>query len=78
MTKPTTWCCEAMERYSTLRCDRHTDEHDCPDILVVWSKSHGPGIPIRDGGSSFSTISFCPWCGTNLVDPYDNVVTNDT
>lgn len=59
------WCCDAMERASTLSCDQHTDPHDCPDVLVVWFKS-GPGLPIRDGGSSMSAINFCPWCSRQL------------
>lgn len=24
------------------------------------------GIPVHDGGSSYITIDFCPWCGTSL------------
>ena len=35
-------------------------------VLIVWSERRGPGIPIRDGGSSFITINCCPWCGSKI------------
>ena len=36
-----------------------------PDILIVKTSS-GYGIPVRDGGTSWVTIHFCPWCGAGL------------
>jgi hypothetical protein len=48
-------------------CEQHPDPFECPDVLVVyWPKFDEFGIPIRDGGSSVSNISFCPWCGAAL------------
>jgi hypothetical protein len=61
-----TWCCDMMKHSSTVDCSMHDDPHDCPNVLVVWSQTHGPGLPVRDGGSSFITINFCPWCGTDI------------
>lgn len=49
----------------TAVCDQHPDPWGCPDALVVKT-SNGWGIPIRDGGSSWSKIDFCPWCGVKL------------
>lgn len=61
------YCCTQMLASSTLVCDRHQDcPEDCPDVLVWHSEQHGPGLPIRDGGSSFLAIWFCPWCGADL------------
>ena len=68
------YCCEHMERQSELRCDTHSDPHDCPDILVIWSPQHGPGIPVRDGGSAIICIKYCPWCGTELQDSLNESV----
>lgn len=62
-----TWCCDTMKRMSTMDCSIHDDPHECPDVMVVWSQTHGPGLPVRDGGSSFITINHCPWCGTEIA-----------
>jgi len=48
-------------------CDAgHKKREDCPDVAIVKTKD-GYGLPIRDGGSSFYEISFCPFCGEGLV-----------
>lgn len=61
------YCCETMEYQLNLRCDQHPDALDCADILVCHSKqSDEYGIVIHDGGSSYSVIQYCPWCGTKL------------
>jgi hypothetical protein len=40
------------------------------DSVVVYNTGHRVyGIPIHDGGSSFITINFCPWCGQRIGDP---------
>ena len=57
------YCCEPMRHHSTLSCTVHASAQECPDVLVTWSNQHGPGLPVRDGGSSFVGIKFCPWCG---------------
>lgn len=49
-------------------CDQHPDRWDCPDALIGhWPKSNEYGLIVHDGGSSMITITFCPWCGTNLA-----------
>lgn len=45
-------------------CEQHPDRFGCPDALIHYSPASGDyGIIIHDGGSSFVTIEFCPWCG---------------
>jgi len=40
---------------------------DCPDATLIRIQSKGKfGIPVRDGGSSFIAIDYCPWCGMKL------------
>jgi hypothetical protein len=49
------------------KCDIHADVFDCPDRLVYYSsQNHQYGLIVHDGGSSYITIDYCPWCGTNL------------
>ena len=40
-------------------CDIHQSKYDFPEFDEY-------GILIKDGGTSYSTISYCPWCGTKL------------
>lgn len=45
----------------------HPDPFDCADHIVFYDvKARTYGIIIHDGGSSFVTIAYCPWCGTKL------------
>ena len=60
-------CCAEMTAALGFRCDVHDDPFDCPDTLLI----HHPlfreyGLPIRDGGPSYLTISHCPFCGAAL------------
>ncbi|MBC7932277.1 MAG: hypothetical protein H7Z38_17105 [Rubrivivax sp.] len=49
------------------RCDMHPDPFDCVDNLIYYSPRFDEyGIIIHDGGSSFSLIAYCPWCGSKL------------
>lgn len=60
-------CCDEMQRQAEYRCDQHPDPFDCPDNLIRFAdRLDEYGIIIHDGGTSFSRISFCPWCGTRL------------
>jgi hypothetical protein len=63
---PSRFCCAVMRDHSTLSCGIHLDPLECPDVLVTWSEVHGPGLPVRDGGSSFIVINHCPWCGSRI------------
>jgi hypothetical protein len=56
-----------MESQLNLRCDQHPDPLDCADILIFHSEQLDEyGIIIHDGGSSYSVIQYCPWCGIKL------------
>lgn len=48
-----------------FKCEFHNNPHDCPDYIIAQF-GDVIGIPIRDGGSSFIGIKFCPWCGEKL------------
>jgi hypothetical protein len=51
------------------RCDQHPDPYECPDNLITYSlKFDEYGLTVHDGGHSYVTILFCPWCGANLPD----------
>lgn len=64
---PASFPCVHIGDQITHTCDQHPDPHDCPDILVVYFPRFDEySIPIRDGGTSSSTIRFCPWCGVEL------------
>ena len=60
-------CCDEMRDRVELRCDKHADLFECPDILVAFiPKFQEYGLVIHDGGSSMIGIAFCPWCGHQL------------
>jgi hypothetical protein len=63
------FCCGSMKYHFELKCAKHPDPWDigCPDYKVVFmKKSRVYALPVRDGGSSFIIIKFCPWCGKRL------------
>ncbi len=48
-------------------CDEMRDRLDDNETAIRYSpKFREYGIPVLDGGDSFITIQFCPWCGTSL------------
>jgi hypothetical protein len=57
--------CECLEYHLKNRCEFHPDPWDCPDVILVKTKSQ-IGIPIRDGGRSSIGINFCPICGEKI------------
>ncbi len=59
-------CCKDMKEHLKFSCDIHRDKFECPDTLVTYSKKNGYGIIIHDGGDSYITIKFCPWCGKSI------------
>jgi len=60
-------CCEAMRYELDQRCEQHSQQFDCADTLIYRSEELAEsGIIIHDGGSSYSVIHYCPWCGTKL------------
>lgn len=60
------FCCSTMGEKVTFKCDEHSDPWDCPDYVIVKINKSSYGIPLRDGGSSYTNIDYCPWCGTKL------------
>ncbi|PID04110.1 hypothetical protein CSV67_01155 [Sporosarcina sp. P2] len=62
-------CCEDMAYHATFTCDVHKDPYDCPDQLILFDKTDQDyGLLIHDGGTSSIGISFCPWCGSTLLE----------
>ena len=60
-------CCQTMQDHVEHQCDQHADPFDCPDHLICYSPQFDEyGIIIHDGGSSYITVKFCPWCGARL------------
>lgn len=59
--KPANYPCVHIGDYVSKVIKEKIDPWDDPDILIT-KYSEGYGIPIRDGGTSFIAIKFCPWC----------------
>lgn len=58
------FCYDNMEHFATYQCEQHEDRFQCPDCLIHYFEEHDRfAIIIHDGGGSFMTINFCPWCG---------------
>ena len=62
------YCCNDMRRNVEHRCSRHKGNiWDCPDNLICYNDVFDEyGIIIHDGGSSYITINYCPFCGKEL------------
>lgn len=58
-------CCWMMRDAVNYRCDRHPEPADCPDNLI-FHRAGIFGLYVHDGGGSYVSIAFCPWCGTEL------------
>jgi hypothetical protein len=57
-----------MSEQASFLCPDHPDVFDCPDALISFSRGNDSyGLIVHDGGSSSIAISFCPWCGTELL-----------
>jgi hypothetical protein len=60
-------CCGTMQTEVNRKCAEHSDAFDCPDHTVYYSTEFKEyGIIVHDGGSSYSVIRYCPWCGSSL------------
>ena len=56
-----------MKIVSTLDCEIHDNEFDCPDVLIHYiEKFDEYGIIYHDGGTSIQVINYCPFCGSKL------------
>ena len=61
------YCCATLREKAEYRCELHPDPFDCPDNVIYANlETNTVGLIIHDGGSSFYSISYCPWCGTRF------------
>ena len=61
------FCCEEMKKNIISDCCKHNEKFQCPDSLIYYDLIVDEyGLIIHDGGNSYITIKFCPWCGTEL------------
>lgn len=56
-------CCETMTYQLEMKCDMHPDLRECGDVIVF--ELHG-NLCINYASGGFTTINFCPWCGTAI------------
>jgi hypothetical protein len=67
---PDVSCCEMMKVESERVCPTCRPPSRCPDKIMTVrdgpTGGHEYGIPIHDGGGSYITIDYCPWCGAKL------------
>jgi hypothetical protein len=62
-------CCNMMQDNVLYRCNQHPNPFDCPDNLIYYdAEERKYGLIVHDGGESFLTIEYCPWCGAKLPD----------
>ncbi|GIN39304.1 MULTISPECIES: DUF6980 family protein [Heyndrickxia] len=60
-------CCENMTYHANFECKIHENYFECPDKIIIFDRKNKEyGLIIHDGGTSSISISFCPWCGSNL------------
>ncbi len=60
-------CCDRMSEVVSFECPDHPHPYDCPDALITYGPRFDEyGLIVHDGGLSFVTIMFCPWCGKQL------------
>lgn len=60
------WC-ERMTGQVGHGCGKGEGSFACPDALIYYDlKFDEYGIIVHDGGESYVTIEFCPFCGSKL------------
>ncbi len=65
--QPESFPCVHIAYYSTFTCDESNDPWECADAVLVRGESDAHyGIPVRDGGSSYIEVRYCPWCGKQI------------
>lgn len=66
------YCCEAFRDQVTQPACKHHTRLSCPDHIIVdggkpvFSHDTRYVLPVKDGGSSFFRIHYCPFCGKKL------------
>ena len=62
-------CCDMMVDQLNHICDELSDPCNCSNIFIKYiSRFDEHGFIIRDGDPDFTTIHYCPWCGSKLSD----------
>ena len=60
------FCCSYMKQ-NTLQPNGHNVDKGCTDKPVYYYEIFDEyGLIVHDGGQSYITINFCPWCGEKL------------
>lgn len=61
------YCCLDITYYLIQDSKPIAEDEINYDTVIRYCKSHKEfGIPIHDGGASYISINYCPWCGTKL------------
>jgi len=61
------FCCNKMQKSVTYKCDHDHDKWECGDQILHYGEVFDEyGLIIHDGGATFVSISYCPWCGKKL------------
>ena len=57
-------CCEDMKVQASISCPDHDR---CPDQVIAFNDfGLAKGLYIHDGGYSYYTIYYCPFCGSTM------------
>lgn len=59
------YCCSDLQYQLEQTCDIH-DKYGCPDVVLIKEDNGDIGISIKDGGTSYLKIDYCPFCGSKL------------
>ncbi len=61
------FCCENMETNINIDCYNYSDKFQFSNSLIYYDLVFDEyGLIVHDGGDSYVTIRFCPWCGKEL------------
>ncbi len=58
--------CAILSHYLERECPTHNSPWECPDRLFYRATDGEIGIILRDGGTGFVTMLYCPFCGSEL------------
>jgi hypothetical protein len=58
-------CCPDLAR-ALQSCELHPESWDDCDCVLIRTPDGGLGMPVRDGGSSWIEVGFCPFCGAKV------------
>lgn len=61
------YCCLDMEEQLELNTGNE-DKYECSDTVLIKENNGDYGLSIKDGGTSYYVINYCPFCGSRLRD----------